>query len=136
MQSTISYSNNTEYRQCLSKIFNINITPQNYNNPDLENILKQNEETLDEETLDELCYDESCASAIMDKWYADTASNPQFQKLYDLAAAKMISTDREIGLAVLLSYDYLQVFYPYLMVHLSKGNSANYLYDAILRKLT
>lgn len=135
MQSTISYSNNTEYRQCLRKIFNINITPQNYNNPDLENILKQNEETLDEETLDELCYDESCASAIMDKWYADTATNPQFQKLYDLAAAKMISTDREIGLAVLLSYDYLQAFYPYLMVHLSNKNSANDLYDAILRKL-
>ena len=34
-----------------------------------------------------------------------------FQKLYDGAAGKMLSQDREIGLAVLYSYDYMFYFH-------------------------
>jgi len=67
---------------------------------------------LDDETLDEYNYDEHSVSVFIDRVSALTIHIPLFQTLYDAAAAKMFSTDREIGIAILLSYDYLAVFYP------------------------
>ena len=72
---------------------------------------------LDDETIDENQYEESKVSAFLDTVYRKTMHDPLFQQLYDLAAAKMISMDREIGLAVLLSYDFLGVFYDCLQVY-------------------
>jgi len=94
------YSNTTEYRDTFRKI-----THQSTNIP-------ENPFDLDDETLDEQHYDEDTVSRFLDIVFQNTKTNPLFQTLYDLAAAQMISTDREIGLAVLFSYDYLGAFYP------------------------
>jgi len=51
------------------------------------------------------------ASKAMDFVYDQTKENLFFQKLYDSAAGKMLSQDREIGLAVLYSYDYMLLFH-------------------------
>lgn len=72
---------------------------------------------LDDETIDENQYDESQVSVFLDTVSKKTMHHPLFQKLYDAAAAKMISMDREIGLAVLMSYDFLDVFYSCLQLY-------------------
>ena len=95
-----NYTNTTEYRDIFRKI-----THQSTNPP-------ENPFELDAETLDELHYDESTVSRFLDTVFTNTKTNPLFRTLYDLAAAKMISIDREIGLTVLFSYDYLRAFYP------------------------
>jgi hypothetical protein len=64
----------------------------------------------DEETYDELLFDENAMSAGMKNILKKTASNKLFDELYSLAAAQMISLDRETGLCILLSYDYFYDF--------------------------
>jgi hypothetical protein len=77
--------------------------------------LKTYEDTLhtefDDETRDEMSYDEDAAKRVMDAVFGATRRDPLFQHVYDLAAARMFSVDREIGLAVLFSYDYLSKFH-------------------------
>ena len=102
----VDYSSNTEYRKVFRQITNMNTTIYYDNVNDLPNI--------DEETLDEYNYDDNAMSAFLDKVSDLTMDQPDFQKLYDLAAAKMISTDREIGITILMSYDFLYLFYPLL----------------------
>lgn len=96
------YKTTTEYRIVFRQITN------SANNP------PDNPYNIDDETLDESDYDEVAVSAFLDQIYAKTKDNPLFCSIYDLAAAKMISEDREIGLTILLSYDYLWAFYPCL----------------------
>jgi hypothetical protein len=79
---------------------------------------------IDEETKDELLYDEQKTSIVMDELYNATKHNELFNELYDLAAATMFSTDRTIGQAVLLSYDYLCYFHNCLASFL-KGEFDN-----------
>ena len=50
-------------------------------------------------------------SAAMDEIYEKTKHLEQFQSLYISAAALMFSTDPNIGLAVLFSYDYFSLFH-------------------------
>jgi hypothetical protein len=95
----IIYSNTQEYRIAFRKL-----TGQSQQQ-------KENPFDIDEETLDELNYDESKVAIFMDTIFEKTKTSVLFQTLYDLAAAKMISIDREIGLAILCSYDYLSAFY-------------------------
>jgi hypothetical protein len=63
------------------------------------------------ETIDEYNYDSSAVAKYLDKVYLDTKDRPEFQRLYTAAAALMFSENPEIGLAVLMSYDYLAYFY-------------------------
>ena len=96
------YTNNTEYRQCIRQFFQMD--SQQYP----ETI--QQIPDLDDETRDEISYDEAAASKKMDYILILTSNIPIFQNMYNLAAGKMFSVDPEIGLAVLLSYDYFQLF--------------------------
>jgi hypothetical protein len=96
------YSNNKEYRQAIRRIFNMNIDV-------VEAEIKQYE--YDEETQDELLFDEAAMSSGMTNILEKTLGNRLFDELYSLAAAQMISLDRETGLCILLSYDYLSDFY-------------------------
>ena len=66
----------------------------------------------DEETRDETTYDEMRVSVFLDTVYTHTRANPLFQQMYLAAAAKLITQKHEIGLAILMSYDYLWAFYP------------------------
>lgn len=94
----IKYSNDYEYRAILREIFSMKRMIQV--DPD-----------LDEITRDEQDYDVDAASQKLDFIFEMTSGNPWFQELYDIAASKMISTDRSIGLSVLFSYDYLALFH-------------------------
>jgi hypothetical protein len=94
------YTNSTEYRNIFRKITGQTLTPP-----------PTNPFEIDEETLDEQHYDEEIVTAFLDTIYNNTKQNSLFQQLYDLAAAQMISLNREIGLSVLFSYDYLAAFY-------------------------
>jgi hypothetical protein len=97
-ESTVNYENDKEFRQCLRRVFRMD-----------QNI--DNSEYLDEITRDENNYDFESATKAMDYVFEETQSNPLFQTLYDLAAGKMFSSDRSIGLAVLFSYDNLKDFH-------------------------
>jgi hypothetical protein len=121
----VYYTNNKEYRQCMRELFNMKCVIH----PDMEG--------MDEETIDELTYDEQTMSVIMDEIYNATKNNDIFNELYDLAAATMFSTDRTIGQAVLLSYDYLCFFHNCLGSFL-KGNfdNKNEYYLLLKMKLT
>jgi hypothetical protein len=115
----IEYSDNTGYRKCLRKFFQMN--PSNYKKL---NELKSLED-LDEETEDEISYDEEAATTIMDIIYDKTKESPLFQTIYEIAAGKMLSQDKTIGLAVVLSYDYFKYFHVCLV---------DYLYDSVKEK--
>lgn len=93
------YHSNAEYRKCIRDIFFMDCK----HNPEHDDI--------DEVTRDELTYDDTIMSSTLDFIYHITKDNVLFQELYELAAAKFISTNREIGLTVLLSYDYLPYFH-------------------------
>lgn len=112
LNKDVYYTNNTQYRQCLRELFDMNC------------IITDDLNDIDEETKDELLYDEQKASIVMDELYNATKHNELFNELYDLAAATMFSTDRTIGQAVLLSYDYLCYFHNCLASFL-KGEFDN-----------
>jgi len=75
---------------------------ENYKNIDTE---------WDSETIDEMSYDETSVSTKLNEIYEKTKNNVFFKNIYEIAAAKMISTDYEIGLSVCISYDYFKSFY-------------------------
>ena len=68
--------------------------------------------------LDELDFEDSDISKKMDKLFDMTKNNELFKTLYELAAAKIISTDQKLGQCILFSYDYLYLYHPCLCVFL------------------
>ena len=122
-----SYQNNEQYRATLRKMFFMDVS-----------MCPLTLESIDEETRDELTYDESTVSLVMDKLFDITKDHPLFQYLYDSAAAKMISTNREIGLAVLFSYDYMSLFHKCLASFIRESGEfteTNQHYVALAKKI-
>lgn len=123
--NVINYTNDAEFRSCLRSVFNMT-----------ENVDKSS--YLDEITRDEINYDFESASKAMDYIFAETKDNILFQPLYDFAAAKMLSTDRSIGLAVMFSYDNLKDFHHCLCDFFTNKNDFNEMresYKAIYNKI-
>jgi len=114
------------------------MNPQSYN--EKLDLLKQNiNEPLDAETEDEMSYDESSASKIMDEIFMSTNNNVLFSNVYKVAAAKMLSEDFSIGLAVLFSYDYLNSFILCLVDYFKSPldfNKENSNYINLLKKIS
>lgn len=110
MSSQYKYSNTKEYRECLRQFCKMNTKqyPQIIHSVDALG--------WDEETIDEMSYDEDSMTKILDTIYEKTKDHPLFKKIYETAAAKMISLDPEIGLAIIMSYDYFSGFYACLDV--------------------
>ena len=110
------YTTNTGYRQCLRQIFKMN--KDNY--PDS---IKQLEEELgdefDKETRDEIEYDEESAGLMMQYIRKQTKHLPIFQRLYELAAARFLSRDHEIGVAILYAYEYMPLFHECVCLFLN-----------------
>lgn len=106
----VEYSNNMEYRSVLRQIF--------YMSCDLDKLKEENPD-YDDETLDEELYDSKHVNRALDFIYEHTKTNPIFTELYEKAAARMISTDLTIGLAVLFSYDHLKLFHECLVAYFS-----------------
>jgi len=96
------YSNNKEYRELLRLFFNMDIS-------NIESEIKHF--NYDDETYDELLFDESAVNHHMTNIIEKTKGNLLFDELYDLASAKMFSTNKETGLCILLSYDFFSDFY-------------------------
>ena len=114
-QPFIEYHNNLEYRQWIRDVFR---TDKEKIKQEIESIY-DNVSSLEEETLDELCIDMDAMEETMTKLFILTEGHELFQKLYDAAAAKMISTDRTIGQCVLFSYDYFYLFHACMCVFLT-----------------
>jgi hypothetical protein len=77
-----------------------------------------NDEIFDEETEDEMLFDNETTEAIMNFIFEKTKDRSEFQELYLLAAAKMISLNPSIGMTICFSYDYFYLFHKYLVVFL------------------
>jgi hypothetical protein len=90
---------------------------------------------VSEETIDEYNYDGNAVNAYLDRIYSETKHRPEFQRLYIAAAALMFSEDKEIGLAVLMSYDYLAWFHSIYSAYLKKPDSWNAQDDEFYLKL-
>jgi hypothetical protein len=104
------YTSSNEYRNFLRNLAKMDSSTY----PQFDEI----EEEIEDETLDELLYDTDNMSNYLDTVYSLTKKNPLFSRLYVLAAERMFSTDPEIGLAVMYSYDYLDLFFPLLYMYL------------------
>ena len=63
-------------------------------------------------------YDENAAIRAMDAIYEFTKQSPLFEKAYVLAANKLFLEDPAMGLPILFSYDYLDVFHRCLVHYL------------------
>lgn len=129
------YSNNNEYRNCLRKLFCMN----NNNYADKINELQNHlGDDLDNETKDENEFDDNSTANAMDYIFSETKEVPLFQKIYEFAAAKMISTDLQIGLAICFSYDYLGVFHECLYEYFNnptKFTENSSCYQTMIKKI-
>lgn len=103
----IEYNTTEEYRAHIRIIFKMDCEPRR---KEIQEIYGD----LDKESLDELLYDENQMILVMDQIYQMTEHHPQFQELYRLAAAKMLSEDRAIGQAVICCYDFFYLFHTCL----------------------
>lgn len=111
----IEYTTNAEYREHLRQIFGM--TP-----PTIENA-----EEIDEESLDEMLFDNAAVINIMEDIYQQTCGDELFCELYVLAAGKLLTEDKSIGLAIMYSYDYLYLFHALLCLYLTnKENNPEY----------
>jgi len=122
------YTDNKSYRSTLRRLFFMDISMCS----------EMDNESMDEESRDEMMYDNDAVITVMGNLFELTRDNVLFQNLYDLAAEKMISTNREIGQAVLFSYDYLPLFHKCLAGFLRNPdgfNDSDEFYVALLKKI-
>jgi len=127
IDTDISYQSNEQYRATLRRMFYMDVS-----------MCALTLESIDEETRDELTYDEATVSSVMDELFDMTKNHALFQYLYDAAAGKMLSTNRDIGQAVLFSYDYLPLFHKCLASFIrspSDFNESNPYYVALSKKI-
>ena len=99
----ISYNDTTQYRNILRMLFSMD--KHNYPAVSLDN-------DIDIESKDELEYDDSAATEHMDLIYNQTKQNNLFHTIYLKGASFMLSQDVNIGVAIMFSYDYLDIFIP------------------------
>lgn len=104
---SVKYSNNLEYRKCFRQVFKL----------DTEQILLNLKlkypdfDTFEDETKDELLYDEPKINKTIDEILTMTIFTELFKEFYKKAASFVISDLPDIGLTILLSYDYFQEFH-------------------------
>jgi hypothetical protein len=108
VETIVKYTNSQEYRQCCRELFDMNTEIYEKN---IENIENHNQEKLDQESWDEMAYDAGAISAMLDYVYECTKNINEFDELYKMAARRMLSEDANIGLSILFSYDYMQLFH-------------------------
>ena len=125
--SKIQYSCNKEYRQWIRTLFDFE-PGKTLLSPVLELELEKDIE-IDEETRDENFFDsEKMNEALMNLFLA-TKDHPFFQELYLHAAARMFSTDLEIGQVVVCSYDTFSWYYTCLWYFFHNIGPLDILYE-------
>jgi len=100
LDKKIQYGTNEQYRICFRELCKMKPI-----------VIDSSSTELDEETIDEQDFDMDAASKTMDYIWEQTKSHLLFHKLYEKAAAIMLSENKEIGLSIMISYDYLDVFH-------------------------
>ena len=104
------YSNDKEYREFIRNVCSMKSNQLV--------TLEQND--IDEITHDEWNYDAGAMNIWLDFTYKITHNEPIFMQLYTTAAGTMLSEDPQIGLAVLISYDYFYDFYTCICAYQKK----------------
>lgn len=104
----IVYSDDDEYRDCIRRVFSMN--PANCTDDD------------------GFIYDDKNVSAGLDFIFAKTKDVTEFRDLYLVGAAKMLSNELEIGMAIIFSYEYFDLFHVCLADYIRDGvvGSDNY----------
>ena len=129
------YTSDKEYRAFLRQLVNMDPT-KFYETEDIK--CDPTDPNVSEETIDEYNYDGSAIKTYLDRVYSNTKSIPEFKRLYLAAAALMFSVDPEIGLAVLMSYDYLAWFHASYTAFLSNPtefNESDEWYDRLIKRI-
>ena len=116
------YNSDAEYRAFLRALVKMDPT-KFYETEDIK--CDPTDPNVSEETIDEYNYDGEAIKHYLDGVYASTKDRPEFQRLYTAAAALMFSENPEIGLAVLMSYDYLAWFHSSYSAFLSNPAGFN-----------
>lgn len=102
INETVKYNDDKEYRACIRRIFCMvckSIIPE------------KTAKDWDETTLDEYDHDQETMAKFLDRIYENTIQIDILQDLYKVAAGFMLSEDPSIGLAILFSYDYFELFH-------------------------
>ncbi len=102
------YDSDEKYRAFLRRVIQMDPT-KFYETEDIK--CDPTDPKVSPETIDEYNYDTEAVAKYLDFVYANTKDRPEYQRLYLAAAALMFSENPEIGLAVLMSYDYFAWFY-------------------------
>ena len=136
-EKVIQYNNDFEYRAWLRKLFCMRFSDEDEENAS--KLLSDEDDDIDIITRDELDYNEQASIDALDYVYVKTNDNTLFQELYSLAASKMLSLDRNIGLSVLYSYDYMALFHCCLCCYIEKPDEfdeTNEWFTCLRKKLT
>jgi hypothetical protein len=112
----INYETSNEYRQCIRKLFCMDTNTFSH---------ITNDTNLDNESRDELEYDEEMTTIALNYIFNKTKDYEIFRNIYTLASNRMFSNDLEIGLTVLLSYDYLIYFHKFLQSYFINNVDGN-----------
>ena len=119
LPSYLMYTNNSEYRNILRVIFQMDTSKLcAYAELDTSDIIQ---EDLDEESRDEMQFDMEKVNSNLNALYECTKQEYVFEELYKNAAGKMFSTDPLIGQAVLCSYDYFMLYHSCLWFFFHAG---------------
>lgn len=123
----VSYETDSEYRNQLRRFCQMKCVDQFENDPSIDTVSR-----------DENLYDEYAVSKTMNLLYDKTRDSTAFRTLYELAAGRMFSTDPEIGLCILMSYDYFRYFYTIYSLYESLGENIKLeeIYCILLNKLS
>jgi hypothetical protein len=108
---SVKYDDNLGYRDCVRRVFNM----------DVSGIVIQDD--IDDVTKDEMIYDDKNVSAGLDYLYAKTKDIAAFRDLYLVGASRMFSENLEIGMAVIFSYDYFELFHLCLVDFFNAGET-------------
>ena len=92
------YTTNKEYRKAIRNFCRMNCQDENLGLD------------IDDESKDEMLFDTLASKNMMDFIFERTKDHPLWQNLYDKAAGKFLSVNRDIGLSVLFSYDFFWDF--------------------------
>lgn len=109
----VSYDNNFEYRAAIRGVFNMVCDP--------ESMIEENPD-YDDETLDEQLYDNDSSVRALDYIFEKTKHIPLFQKFYSLGAARLLSENLDLGMAVMFSYDLFSYFHECLVKFFKDGS--------------
>ena len=123
MNQIVNYADDFSYRQSIRDVFGMNVS------------MDPNSD-YDEVTQDELLYEGGAMSEGLDEIYEKTKDSADFQYIYETAAGFMLSTDLNIGLAVIFSYDYFDKFHPCLVDFLKTGSISSANRENLMKKIS